>query len=171
MPAKVFVDGREGTTGLEIADLLQSRSDLELLSLDSRFRKDVSAKHDIFEEAEIVFLCLPDDAAKEAVNIEVDTRFIDASTAHRVADAWVYGLPELSESQRAEISLSGKVANPGCYPTGIILAIRPLVDANWLSADQPTTVHAVSGYSGGGKTLIGKYHESANNRLDTRCMV
>ena len=167
MPTKVFVDGREGTTGLEIADVLDSRSDLELLSLDDGLHKDISAKRAIFEEAEIVFLCLPDSAAAEAAKLSANTRIIDASTVHRIADSWIYGLPELCKSQRDAIANAEKVSNPGCYPTGFILALRPLIDTGLVGCGQLVNVHAVSGFSGGGKKLIAKYRDSLDSSLDT----
>lgn len=168
MRTRVFVDGREGTTGLEISDVLEPRLDLEILRLEERFRKDVAAKQDIFSTADIVFLCLPDDAAIESANLSSDTRFIDASTAHRVAEDWVYGLPELCASQRDAIASAQRVSNPGCYPTGFILALRPLVDEGVIARDQLVNVHAVSGYSGGGKKLISKYRDSLESKLDTQ---
>ena len=168
MAIKVYVDGREGTTGLEVRDVLDFRLELEMLSLDDRFRKDVTAKREVFDEADVVFLCLPDDAAIEAVNMGSDTRFIDASTAHRVSDGWVYGLPELGKSQRTAIANAQRVSNPGCYPTGFILAVRPLVDEGVIDTELAVNAHAVSGYSGGGRKLISKYRDSLESRLDTQ---
>jgi N-acetyl-gamma-glutamyl-phosphate reductase len=153
--SRIFIDGQEGTTGLEIHERLRGRSDLELLEIAADRRKDPAAKRSIMRDADLVVLCLPDAAAVEAAALaEPDTRILDASTAHRVRDGWVYGLPELEASQRARIRESRRVSNPGCYPTGFLLAVRPLVDAGILPRTYPLTVHAQSGYSGGGKKMI-----------------
>lgn len=158
MTHTIFIDGEEGTTGLQIRERLEKRTELSLIHLTGETRKDVAARREALNAADIAILCLPDDAAREAVTL-IDnntTRVIDASTAHRVADGWAYGFPEMLPGQTAAIADAGRVANPGCYPTGAIALIRPLVDAGLLPADYPVTVNAVSGYSGGGKGLISR---------------
>ena len=157
MPYSVFIDGHAGTTGLELAARLSGHVGIESLAIEDRFRKDAGRRKELFEQADVVALCLPDDAAREAVELRPATRFLDASTAHRTSADWTYGLPELGPGQREAIRASARVANPGCYPTGFVLGIRPLVEAGLLSPDLPLRLHAVSGYSGGGKTLIAKY--------------
>lgn len=156
---KVFIDGSHGTTGLKIADRLAPRDDLEVLAVSEADRRDIETRRAVYEEADLAILCLPDDAALEASEWaeETGTRVIDASTAHRVADGWVFGLPEMAAGQRESIKASNQVANPGCYATGVILATRPLVEQGQLSSDYPLTVHAVSGYSGGGKNMIARW--------------
>lgn len=155
---KVYIDGQAGTTGLQIYERLQQRTDIELLTIDPDRRKDVSARRECLNEADLAILCLPDDAAREAVGlIQNDhTKVIDCSTAHRTAEGWVYGLPELWR-QREQIVSARRVANPGCYATGVIVLVRPLVGAGFLSADNPLTIHALSGYTGGGNKAIGQY--------------
>lgn len=158
MTHTVFIDGEEGTTGLQIRERIEARPELELIHLTGDSRKDTAARRDALNAADIAILCLPDDAAREAVSL-IDnntTRVIDASTAHRVADGWAYGFPEMTRDQTDAVASAGRVANPGCYPTGAIALIRPLVDAGMLPADYPVTVNAVSGYSGGGKGLIAR---------------
>lgn len=157
--ARVFVDGQAGTTGLRIHALLGRRGDLEVLRADEATRKDVRARRALLNAADLVVLCLPDPAAREAVAL-IDgprTRVIDASTAHRVEPGWVYGLPELGSAQRQAIGAARFVTNPGCYPTGVILLLRPLIDAGLIGRDAPIAVHALSGYSGGGRALIEKW--------------
>ena len=158
MTHKVFIDGAAGTTGLEIADRLQGRSEFTLITLDDALRKDAEARREALNEADVAILCLPDDAAREAVEL-IDpasgTRVIDASSAHRTAEGWCYGFPELVGSER--VADARRVSNPGCYPTGFLALVAPLVREGLLPADWPYTVNAVSGYSGGGKALIERF--------------
>jgi len=153
---KIFIDGQHGTTGLQIHDRLKDRPDIELLELPMADRKDLAKRVEIAKSAEIAVLCLPDAAAKELVAAlgDADTCVIDASTAHRVADGWIYGFPELDKAQRAKLLASRRISNPGCYPTGAIAILRPLVDAGIVRADSTPAVFGVSGYTGGGKELI-----------------
>ena len=159
---KVYIDGHVGTTGLRIRDWLNGRSDLEFLHLPDASRKDPSARRERVEEADVAILCLPDAAARDAADWAASggTRLVDASTAHRVADGWTYGLPELDTAQRGAIAESSRVSNPGCYPSGFVLLLRPLVDAGLLAADAPLAAHALSGYSGGGRALIERWESS-----------
>lgn len=155
---KVFIDGQAGTTGLQIAERLARRDDLCLLTIDEQARKSPEARARLFEDADVAILCLPDDAAREAVGLAGDRcRLIDASSAYRVDPDWAYGLPELDEQSRRRIAGARRVSNPGCYPQGFILLTRPLIDAGVLAAETPLRVNAVSGYSGGGRTLIERY--------------
>ena len=151
-----FIDGEAGTTGLQLAERLDAHPNVRRVSIDSTLRKDPAARADLANQCDVTFLCLPDDAAREAIaNItSPDTVVIDASTAHRVADGWTYGFPELSADQRTRVASSRRIANPGCYPTGFLALVAPLVSAELVPADWPVTVNAVSGYSGGGRTLI-----------------
>ena len=156
---RVFIDGQTGTTGLQIHERLQVRPDIELLEIDPAERKNSSVKQAIIDAADVVILCLPDEAALETVakNSRNRVRFIDASTAHRTNPDWVYGFPELTGNQRRQIASATLVANPGCYPTGFLAAVRPLVDNNLLNQKSLLTVSAISGYSGGGSKLIERY--------------
>lgn len=157
MAIRIFIDGAAGTTGLEIRERLVGRSEFELIVLDDTQRKSEAARRDALHAADIAILCLPDDAAKESVKLAQGsgTRIIDASSAHRVAEGWTYGFPELIGRDR--IAEAQFVSNPGCYPTGFLALVAPLVRAGLLPADWPYTVNAVSGYSGGGKALIERF--------------
>ena len=162
MTARVFIDGEAGTTGLQIRARLEARADVSLIRLDEAERKDSAARARALNEADLAILCLPDEAAREAVSLieNPETRVIDASTAFRTDPDWTYGFPEMDSDQTAKVAGAKRVSNPGCYPTGAIALIRPLVTAGLLPADFPVTVNAVSGYSGGGKNLIRRYEES-----------
>jgi N-acetyl-gamma-glutamyl-phosphate reductase len=164
MVPKVFIDGEAGTTGLQIHRRLGARRDLALLSIDPARRKDASARRDMLNSADLVILCLPDVAAREAVHL-IDSnsvRVIDASTAHRTEAGWAYGLPEMTKTQRKVIAEARRVANPGCYPTGFIALVRPLIEAGLLPKNWPVTVNAVSGYTGGGKSMIAEFEDESS---------
>lgn len=156
MKSKIFIDGKAGTTGLKIYERLGKRDDIEILLIDEDKRKDNAERARLINESDITFLCLPDAAAIEAVSLctDPDTRIIDASTAHRTNPDWDYGFPELSERHRENIRKSKRVANPGCYASGFISLVYPLVQAGVLPEDYPLTAHAVSGYSGAGNKAI-----------------
>jgi N-acetyl-gamma-glutamyl-phosphate reductase len=164
----VFIDGHSGTTGLVIHEALQHLDQIEVLTLSNDRRKDPEARQDMLNRADLAVLCLPDDAAREAVGWVENpaTRILDASTAHRVADGWVYGLPELSTQQRRLIAEGKRVANPGCYPNTPILLLRPLIETGLLPASLPVVVYGLSGYSGGGNALIDKWEDAGNGLLD-----
>jgi len=159
MKPKIFIDGEHGTTGLQIRSRLSGRDDIELISVPAERRKETAARAEYLNAADIAILCLPDDAAKEAVSLisNNDTRVIDASTAHRVADGWVYGFAEMDTVQSAAIAAAKRVANPGCWPQGPIATLRPLVAAGLLPADYPVTMNGISGYTGGGRSMVEDY--------------
>jgi N-acetyl-gamma-glutamyl-phosphate reductase len=161
MAFKVFVDGQEGTTGLKIRDHLANRSDILLFEIEPNKRKDANRKKDLLNEADIVFLCLPDAAAKESVAMvsSSKTKIIDPSTAHRTDPNWVYGIPELSKEQRERICNSKRVSVPGCHATGFIMPLYPLVFKGIVPKDYPVTCQSLTGYSGGGKKLINAYED------------
>ncbi len=163
MGVRVFVDGHAGTTGLRIRQWLAGRRDIDLLTLSGAERKDPAARRRALEAADLAVLCLPDEAAREAAAWaeRAETRIIDASTAHRTDERFVYGLPELAPGQREAIRGASRVSNPGCYPTGFLLLVRPLVDAGILAPDAPLAIHALSGYSGGGHRLIRRWEDPA----------
>ncbi len=158
MAAQVFIDGQVGTTGLEIAERLHNRADIELLTIAEADRQDPEARACLLQNADVAILCLPDGAAREAKQLAAGkTRLLDASTAHRTAPDWTYGLPELSESQPHAIENAELVSNPGCYPQGFILTTRPLIAAGLIPKELRLSLHALSGYSGGGRSLIDQY--------------
>ena len=159
MTHSVFIDGEAGTTGLQIRQRLEGRSDLQVVSIDPARRKDAGTRAELLNSVDAVVLCLPDAAAKEAVALITsnNVRVIDASTAHRTAAGWTYGFPEMGRDQRAAIKSARLVSNPGCYPTGFIALVRPLIEAGLIPTDFPLSVNAISGYSGGGKALIEEF--------------
>ncbi|PLV57069.1 N-acetyl-gamma-glutamyl-phosphate reductase [Erwinia sp. E602] len=159
---RVFIDGQAGTTGLQIQQRLANHPQIELLQIDDAQRKDAAARQALMQQADVTILCLPDEAAKEAVALAdaVGARVLDASSAHRVQAGWVYGLPELDAGQRDRIRSASHVSNPGCYATGAIALLAPLTRAGLLAADRELAINAVSGYSGGGKAMIEKYQQA-----------
>lgn len=166
---KVYIDGQSGTTGLQIYDRIGSRDDLELLRIDEDKRHDIEERRKFLNAADIVFLCLPDAGAIEAVSLidNPHVRVIDASTAHRTAKGWTYGFPEYSKEQRKAIQNSSRVANPGCHATGSISTIAPLVRMGILPKDYPVSIYSLTGYSGGGKKMIAEYEaEGRDEKLD-----
>jgi N-acetyl-gamma-glutamyl-phosphate reductase len=170
MPPQLYIDGQAGTTALRVRDWLEGRNDLEVVGLPEEKRKDPAARRQALQNANIVLLCLPDEAAREAAAWLADSsvRILDASTAHRVADDWVYGLPELIAGQRERIVKAQRVANPGCYASAVILLVRPLVDAGLIAPDTVFSIHALSGYSGGGRSLIERWEDPTRRLLELR---
>ncbi|OWQ44771.1 N-acetyl-gamma-glutamyl-phosphate reductase [Roseateles noduli] len=167
MKYAVYVDGQEGTTGLRINEYLAQRADIEVLRIDADKRKDAAERARLLNAADVAFLCLPDAASREAAAMITNpkTCLIDASTAHRTAPGWAFGLPELAKGQRAAIRESKRIANPGCHASAFILAVRPLVDAGLLPADALVTATSITGYSGGGKSMIAEYEAGGNPKL------
>ena len=164
---KVYIDGKEGTTGLQIYERLGNRDDIELLLIDEDKRKDIEERRKFLNEADLVFLCLPDAAAVEAVSLieNPNTRVIDASTAHRTAEGWTYGFAELLPGQRQRIKFAKRLANPGCHATGFLSTVAPLVQLGVLPNDYPVTCFSLTGYSGGGKKLIAEYEDPQRSEL------
>jgi len=158
---KVYIDGQVGTTGLQLRQKLQNHKEVEILLISEELRKDENERKRLMNEADVVFLCLPDDAAKEAVKLveNPNTCVIDASTAHRTNPDWTYGFPELSQKHRENIRNSKRIANPGCHATGFIAAVYPLVELGIIGKDYPLTAHSLTGYSGGGKAMIADYND------------
>jgi N-acetyl-gamma-glutamyl-phosphate reductase len=169
MKPRVFVDGQEGTTGLRIHEYLARRDDVALLQIDRDKRKDAGERARLLNAADVAFLCLPDGAAREAVSLIDNPRtcVIDASTAHRVAPGWVFGLPELAEGQRALLRDATRISNPGCHASAFILLVRPLVDAGLIPAAAALSATSITGYSGGGKKMIEQYEAGGDARLDS----
>ena len=169
MKYRAFVDGQEGTTGLRIHEYLAQRSDIEVLRIDADKRKDASQRARLLNAADVAFLCLPDAAAKEAAALvnNPNTCLIDASTAHRIAPGWAFGLPELAPEQRDRIRGSKRISNPGCHASAFILLLRPLVDAGLVPASLPVSATSITGYSGGGKKMIEQYEAGGDARLDS----
>lgn len=169
MVTLAFVDGQEGTTGLRIHEYLAQRDDIEVLRIAADKRKDAAERARLLNAADVAFLCLPDAAAREAAALVTNPRtcLIDASTAHRTAPDWVFGLPELAPSQRALLRASKRISNPGCHASAFILLLRPLVDAGLVSAELPISASSITGYSGGGKKMIEQYEAGGDPRLDS----
>jgi N-acetyl-gamma-glutamyl-phosphate reductase len=167
MAAKLFIDGQAGTTALRIRDWLAGRDDIDVVTLPEELRKDPPARKQALRDATIVLLCLPDDAAREAAVWLADSpvKILDASTAHRVTEGWVFGLPELMAGQRERIAQARRVANPGCYASAVIILVRPLVDAGLITPETPLSIHALSGYSGGGRALIERWEDPKGGLL------
>jgi N-acetyl-gamma-glutamyl-phosphate reductase len=167
MPAKIYIDGQAGTTALRIREWLAGRDDLQVVVLPEELRKDAEARKQALRDAAVVVLCLPDGAAKDAAAwlAAWPVRILDASTAHRVSDGWVYGLPELASGQRQRIANATHVANPGCYASAVILLTRPLVDARLIAPEIALSIHALSGYSGGGRSLIERWEDPTRGLL------
>jgi len=157
---KVFIDGREGTTGLRITERLSARADIELLLIDEALRKDPEARREMISKSDVTFLCLPDAAAKEAVAMAPETvKIIDASTAHRTLPGWAYGFAELSDAHRNAIATGNRIAVPGCHASGFNSLVYPMIKSGLMSADYPVVCHSVTGYSGGGKKMIAQYQD------------
>jgi N-acetyl-gamma-glutamyl-phosphate reductase len=167
MTFKVFVDGQEGTTGLRIHEYLAQRADIEVLKIDADKRKDSAERARLLNASDVAFLCLPDDASREAATLitNPNTCLIDASTAHRTAPGWAFGLPELAAGQRSAIRAAKRIANPGCHASAFILAVRPLVQAGLLPANAAVSATSITGYSGGGKKMIEQYQAGGDAAL------
>lgn len=163
--AKIFIDGEHGTTGLQIRTRLEGRKDIELISIPVERRKDAGARAEYLNNADIAILCLPDDAARESASLVANgnTRLIDASTAHRTAEGWTYGFPEMDKDQAKAIAKARFVANPGCWPQGPIALLRPLITAGLIPADYPVSINGISGYSGGGRSMIEDYESKGED--------
>ncbi len=169
MTHHIFVDGQEGTTGLRIHEMLARRSDVEVLRIDADKRKDTAERARLLNAADVAFLCLPDAAAREAAALVTNPRtcVIDASTAHRTAPGWAYGLPELAGGQRDAIRAAKRISNPGCHATAFVLLLRPLVQAGLLGADAAVSATSITGYSGGGKSMIAQYETGGDAKLQS----
>lgn len=160
MAYKIFIDGQEGTTGLKILERFQKRDDIQLLTIDSEKRKDVESRLEMIKKADVTFLCLPDTASKEIVAVAPkEARILDTSTAYRTHEEWVYGFPELNKEQKQRIAQSNRVTVPGCHATGFIALVYPLIQMGIAQKDYPFTCHSITGYSGGGKKMIGAYED------------
>ena len=167
---QVFIDGKEGTTGLQIFERLQVRNDIEILQIDSQKRKIEAEKREVIREADLVILCLPDEVSRTVVkaNADMPARFIDASTAFRTDPSWTYGLPELSRLHADTIKDAKYVSNPGCYPTGFLILVKPLIDHGILKKNNILSISAISGYSGGGRKLIERYDQPDSEKVSAR---
>ena len=167
MAAKLYIDGQAGTTALRIREWLAGRDDIEVVTLPEELRKEPQARRQALKDATIVLLCLPDDAAREAAAWLADSpvKILDASTAHRVTNGWVFGLPELIAGQRERIAKARRVANPGCYASAVILLVRPLIDGGLITPEMPLSIRALSGYSGGGRALIERWEDPKGGLL------
>ncbi|MEN8904671.1 MAG: N-acetyl-gamma-glutamyl-phosphate reductase [Clostridiales bacterium] len=165
MKYKVFVDGQHGTTGLEIYNRLKKHNKIEFLNIDYSDRRDIEVRKKLINSADIVFLCLPDSAAKESVALikNPDVRVIDASVAHRINEDWVYGIPELNKNQRLKIHNSNRICVPGCHATGFVTAVAPLISDGIIPKDYPVSFHSITGYSGGGKNMICEYENNSDD--------
>jgi len=174
MKKKIFIDGSHGTTGLKIHERLSGRSDLEIIVIPPEKRKDIKTKQQFLNEADVAFFCLPDDAARESASLITNpsVRIIDASTAHRTADGWVYGIPELNRDQRAAIRNSTRVCVPGCYASGFCACVHPLVSQGFLSPDYPVSAYSITGYSGGGirflRLFLRRQQQDGNHKQTRR---
>ncbi len=166
---KIYIDGQAGTTGLQIHERLKNRSDLEVLEIDEAHRKDPKARRALMEQADLVFLCLPDSAAKEAVALMegLDTKIIDASTAHRTQDDWAYGFAELDDAHKEAIIHAKKTANPGCHASGVIALVYPLIKAGLLDPNSPICSFSLTGYTGGGKKMIADYEQNKSEEMES----
>ena len=164
---KIFIDGKAGTTGLRIYERLNDRKDIEIILLSEEERKDHEARKKALNSCDIAFLCLPDDASREAVSMieNPDVTVIDTSTAHRTLDGWCYGFPELSEDLNEKLKNSKRIAVPGCHASGFIALVKPLIDNGFISCEELLTCHSITGYSGGGKKMIAEYQEETRDEL------